>query len=351
MRALRGPTWDLFARVHLATYGGGRCPSASWYSSQAPKALDVLASRFGKHRKAFEDEILLSDHLGSRVAIGEQKSSSRRQPVKPEQVPGRSADLANPNWGTSMETDVEQKVRERAAVQAGLGVGKVVSPPRPQRKDRRPVPARLARRANEGVLEIVDAMSAAYGSSLQLDVANDGETTLSESLPATEVTTAEGSGAKKPVRLRVLPWHRQEMCRMVCRQILFNCLQALRTLQHKHSHQNPMWEFERHRAKLHVQSARIVGLVDYLAMLHFQVQHGPMRKKYTPGAPLNMSITRLNEILLEERRDMSASFKAVMGRRVSEDRFIRHFLDGDISWTTITKLLGGRKGSFTHKAS
>ena len=346
MRTLRGPTWDLFARVHLATYGGRRCPSASWYSS---KALDVLASRLGKPRKALEDEILLSDYLGSGVTIGDQKSSSRkREPVHPKRVP---ADLANPNWGTSTETDVEESVRERAAVQAGLRVGKVVSPPRSQRKDRRPVPARLARRANEGVLEMVDAMSSAYGSSLELGVASDGETALSESLPATEVTEAEASGAREPVRLRVLSWHRQEMCRMVCRQILGNCLQALRTLQHKHSHENPMWDFERHLAKLHVESARIVRLVDYLARLHHQVQHGPMRKKYRPGAPLDMNISRLKEVMLEERRDMSASFNAAMGRRVSEDRFIRHFLDGDISWATVTKLLRGRTSSFTQKAS
>ncbi|CAE7558104.1 SHOC2 [Symbiodinium natans] len=339
MRTVRSPACDFFVRIHLAAFAS-RWSAVSWYSSKA--LPNAVVGPSGKRRALLGDELLLSDHLGSGSAMGDGKASSSRTSVRPKALPKKfsgSADLVSTDGETAF-------VRERTAVEAGLHPGKVVVPPHIQSKDKRPVPSHLARRVSDGFIETVNAMSAAYAPEPQPDPDDWTESVLQgQPTEMQDVGDLEAGDAKAKelVRLRVQPWHRHELCKMVCRHIRFSCVQELRSLQRQKSHQLPMWEFERQRVESYVASARIVSLVDYLARLHFQIQRGQQRQKYIPGVELDISISRLKEITLEERRSMSAAFQAEMGRKVSENTFVRHFLDGDMSWATVCKLLQRRK--------
>ena len=339
MRTVRGPAWDYFARLSLRVSQGCKkgitWSSASWYASKA---------RDSKRVRLLDEELLLSDYLGSGTSTGQVRTTS-------VQKGHAAAELKVRQRGHARHTEPAAHdgnpvlVRERVAVQAELLPATIVAPPRTRRRDRQPVPSRLARRANESVLEMVNATSAAYALQLQADIPDEQDAGAVASQvphgtePESVAELAAHDAGGEPIRLRVQPWHRQELCKMVCRAILFNFQQELRSLQRQPSHGRPMWSFENNQADSFVESARIVGLAVYLSSLHFQVQHGHLRKKYIPGQPLDINLTRLKEITSQERHNMSASFEAQISSRVSEERFVRHFLDGDMSWATVTRLL------------
>ena len=342
MHPARGPA-DCLARLNLVVRRWAKRSGICWYASTPVKSV-VIGPHRGQ-RRALDEELLLSDHLGSGNAMGDEQPSFER--------PRTSSKFFQRGPARSFELPVERKttaVRERTAVEAELHPGKAVSPPRPRRNDRQPIPSRLARHASDRVLQMVTSIYpvGASGSQQEWEELDDPEDrdAVSHDQEVSEIAGAKEPvvpDAQKRVSVTVQSWHREEMRHMVCKALLFSCLVELRSLQRQPDNMRPMWPFERERAMSYVDCAKIVDLVGYLSKLHFQVKHGSARQKYIPGTPLDISIRRLQEILLRERRNLYSSFEAEMGGAVSEDKLIRHYLDGDISWAIVCQLLRSQR--------
>lgn len=158
-----------------------------------------------------------------------------------------------------------------------------------------------------------------------------------------EVALAGASAATRPrrPRLRVLPWHREELCKMLCRSVLFHFLQDRRSAMGLRAGEQPLWFWEARRAQEHSAAGQVAVLVKYLVETELHIAQGPERRESPPGS---MPLSRASQKLRAERRLLVQQWEAA-GQRLSsrdfhEDAFVRAFLDGHLSWSKVRDLVG-----------
>jgi len=162
--------------------------------------------------------------------------------------------------------------------------------------------------------------------------------------PAEEGAAAPGpapaeEAAARPLqqlRLRVRPWHRVALLKMLCRALLYHFLQDRRRALGLQAGQPPLWGWELRAAQEHSAAGKLEALVKYLAETELHMQLGPERSAQLPGSFLP---ERTAQRLRAERRRLARSW-GLAANELEEDAVVRVFLDGQLSWPAARAQLG-----------
>mmetsp|Transcript_107374 Transcript_107374/g.346741 ORF Transcript_107374/g.346741 Transcript_107374/m.346741 type:complete len:450 (+) Transcript_107374:202-1551(+) len=142
-------------------------------------------------------------------------------------------------------------------------------------------------------------------------------------------------------RLRVFAWHRSELQKLLCQDVLRQFLVDQRQTLGMRPGQPVLWFWEVRRAQEYTADGQVVVLIKYLAETELHMALGPARRVSWPG---NMPADSVAIQLRAERRWLVNHWEA-MGERlktsgIEEDAFVRAFLDGRLSWPRARELVG-----------
>lgn len=154
---------------------------------------------------------------------------------------------------------------------------------------------------------------------------------------------ASSSSPPPPLRrrLRVSAWHRSELQKLLCQDVLRQFLVDRRQTLGMQSGQPVLWFWEVRRAQEYTGDGQVVLLIKYLAETELHMALGPARRESWPG---KMPADSVAMQLQAERRWLVNHWKA-RGERlkasgIEEDAFVRAFLDGRLSWPRARELIG-----------
>lgn len=217
-------------------------------------------------------------------------------------------------------------VRERrlavAAMQRGEAVEKahVHTPPR--------AAVAVPRRAPRGVPQI---FAEGYGDFAKSSRAQAVDAKVPEDQQA-------GSGPVKLRQLRVEPWHRVKLQKMICRALLYQFLLYRREADQLRQQDRPLWPWESRTAQEYSTAGQLAALVKFLVETELHIELGPKRSTTRPGS---LPVDAAAELLRAERRQLvrgweESSLRRRLGANMFDEEFlIRLFLDGRLSWPRI----------------
>merc|ERR1740129_778935 len=230
-------------------------------------------------------------------------------------------------------------VRERRLVEAALLPREALGQALSETPPRAPLPA--PRRSPENVPELFVEGYADYVREERRqglsDRAGDGtaEPAASSSSSSAPPLGAAATTPKAP-RLRVFPWHRGALHKMLCRAVLVHFMQALRTELGIGVMDPPLFNWEAKRAQEHTAAGEVSALVKYLVETELHIRHGAERSGLAPRAALTAFQA---QAVTEERRALARRWR-VGWRVLKEDAMVRDFLDGRLtSWPSVRGLL------------
>lgn len=279
--------------------------------------------------RELEEGPLLADFLAMEPGSAEEKRSESRHPKSSEI---RRASLARKQEKQESTTSLETQAvtpRERAIVVAALQRAEALTPSLAERADagRLPLPSQAQAKKKVPVL-----FAQAFN-----EYRRASEQRISEESPDQAQRSVEEVDRSRPAeQLRVQPWHRRELQKKLCKAVLFHFLQDLRRDQDLRDGQVPLWFWEAKQAQAYVEAGQILLLVKYLVKTQLHIQRGETRSKYMPGSAHAFDVSQK---LLDERRALSQELNASVDRVLSEDVFIRNFLDGQLSWQKVQDIL------------
>lgn len=158
----------------------------------------------------------------------------------------------------------------------------------------------------------------------------------SESPEQTAVRKDSNTAPLQNLRLRVRPWHRTALQKMLCRAVLFHFLQDRREALGLHARTPPLWVWEVRPAQEHSAAGEVEALVKYLVETELHIKLGPERSTHWPGSPPPKGAA---DRLWAERRRLARGW-GLSERQLEEDAVVRVFLDGGLSWPRVRELLG-----------
>jgi len=238
-------------------------------------------------------------------------------------------------------------VRERRLVVAALqrsealGQALLETPPRAPLDGPSRSPGRLPALFSEGSADYLESC----GSSEDADFyyPEDDDPMLAEARTMVSGDASRGtSSSSRDTRsrslrqLRVLPWHRVALQKMLCRGLLFQFLQDRRAALGLRANEKPLILWEALRAREIANAGEIVSLAKYLAVTELHMLLGTSRQALEPGSRPGPEQTRM---LFAERRRVAGRW-GMANRALEEDAVVRVFLDGRLSWPRIRELLG-----------
>jgi len=298
-----------------------------------------------------DDAPILADFLAMGAGRMAPKSSTgpAASPLRPPRP--SSADLFN-NIKKSHEALPTPAVRERRLVEAALQKSEVLekvlleTPPR--------APLEIPRRPPKTVPEIFREAQHSYTSQQERDSDAEIDSGANASLETDEGwqrVSGEGfsssSSSPRNLRLRVRPWHRLAMQRLLCRALLFQFMQDLREARGLRAEEPPLCLFEFTFATQQSEKGLVVELVKYLAETQLHIAHGPVRRQQAPGKRISAEeIQRLRA----ERRELVKK-RGLKRQPLEENDVLRIFMDGALSWSRIRSLLLGSQSTSAFQSS
>lgn len=262
-----------------------------------------------------------------------------RRPAKA--ASSRHAAVARPSSGGVEAPLFRERRLVVAALQPGEALSQVhlTSPPRAA-LDGVPVRARepLLRIFAERYAQLAHGSGAGAASEAGTGE-EDSEAEASEGSVTSDGSSAPGSLWKR--RLRIQPWHRPALMKMLCEEVLHLFLQDRRQALGFSSKQPPLWRWEIKNANEHVETGQVAPLIRYLAETELVMTFGPVRRTNYPGTVL---MSEVAPRLFAERKQLVSQWEA-LGLRLQvgfdlEDVFLRLFLDGKLSWSRILGEIG-----------
>lgn len=310
-----------------------------------PGRMVKLLRRFSKRSEGLQP--LLPDYLN---AVQDSLSSKELEPSEPEVPKMPKAEPARSPAPSAMELDAPTATaKEKQVVAVSLQPGEALSPLKTLLDPRQPLPSHLARMGSVEVVKILNKLAedrVAHSvdshdspeidtekQAEQVDVSDVSERTQPHSLQETNQHGREWDYRR--LRLRVEPGHRHKIQAMMCKKILTDCLATLRVLQGQRQRDDPLWRFEGRRAYKLVLNSSPKELVRFLAFKHLHIAHGPLRRALIPGPSLTEG--QMHD-LQDEWRQLMHWFLQSVGP-VPEEVLLRKFLDGELSWSLVLKLL------------
>eukprot|EP00747_Dinoflagellata_sp_TGD_P193521 gnl/TRDRNA2_/TRDRNA2_59794_c0_seq1.p1 gnl/TRDRNA2_/TRDRNA2_59794_c0~~gnl/TRDRNA2_/TRDRNA2_59794_c0_seq1.p1 ORF type:complete len:308 (-),score=54.98 gnl/TRDRNA2_/TRDRNA2_59794_c0_seq1:81-899(-) len=241
-------------------------------------------------------------------------------------------------------------VRERRLVAAALSPADVLAAVPSRTPPRGPVsPAALRRGHRLRVPVLFSEGYVAYQESCRERQGRELEETESEgSIASADSPSQERSPGLRSMRLRVMPWHREALHKMLCKSVLKHFLQVQREALGLNAHQPPLSGWEARRAQEHTAAGQVVVLVKYLAETELHIRLGPERRgvawesgaRGTPGSAPGSSLgAAAVQRLRAERRELAREW-GVYAQTLEEDAVVRIFLDGCLTWERLRALLG-----------
>lgn len=312
-----------------------------------PGRMVKLLRRFSKRSEGLQP--LLPDYLN---AVQDSLSSKEPEPEAPEVSKMPKAEQAEParSPAPSMEWDAPTATaKEKQVVAVSLQPGEALPPLKTLLDPRQPLPSHLARM---GSVEVVKILNKLAEDRVAFSIDSHHTPEIDTEKQAEQVDVSDVSGRTPPhslqetnqhgrewdyrrLRLRVEPEHRHKIRAMMCRKILRDCLATLRVLQGQRQRDDPLWQFEGRRAYKFLWDSSLTELVRFLAFKHLHIAHGPLRQALIPGPSLTEGQMK---DLQDEWYQLSLWFRQSVGP-VPEEVLLRKFLDGELSWSLVLKLL------------
>lgn len=238
-----------------------------------------------------------------------------------------------------------EAVQERRLVEAALRPREALDKAFPETPERMPVPHEPARTLVPPLFAMGYAgyLGSARGAEPRLgsggagaDGQPSGEQAAARDMEPEQAAARDMEAASlRSARLRVLPSHRHNLSKVLCRAVLFHFLQDRRQALGLGSGEPPLWLWEARRAQEHSSAGDVGLLVKYLAETELHIEEGPERRARLPGsAPPWQVAARLRA----ERRRLVPGW-GMATRDLPEDAVFRVFLDGRLSWPRVRALL------------
>ena len=280
-------------------------------------------------RRSDGPQPLLPDYLNTGDSLSSELPEVRSMP---------KAERPEPSTKESPQTAT---AKEKQVVAVSLQPGEALSPLKTLLDPRQPLPSpNLARAGSVEVVKILNQLEGRLH--LGIDTENPEERdddNVSEQRPLhslQETNQPVREWDYTHLRLRVEPDHRHKIQVMMCKKILNDCLVTLRVLQGQGQREEPLWRFEGRRAYTLVFTASASRhLIRFLAFKHLHITHGPLRQALVPGPSLTMG--QMQDLQDEWRRLMPWFHQSV--GPVPEELLLRKFLDGELTWSLVLKLL------------
>ena len=313
-----------------------RCGRKAWVGSSQLRWK--LARHVSSRRKSSP---LLPDYLNT------VKASLKEQQLL-EKIPEAEGFEGLTRSAESQQRKVESQLpaaKERSVVAIALKPSEALSPPKEIPEVREPLPSHLARMGPPEVMKILSRLAFNEGyQSEEIQKASPKNAAAAESQASSEAPEEKGKSPRRwdyrQLRLQVKPEHRHNIRVMMCKKIVHDCLETLRRLQGQNEHEEPLWWFERRAVKKlvgsgsdHGHTADVEALVKFLARKHLHIQHGAIRGKCIPGT---VDVEPQREMLNKEWFQFS---RTTLNGRVTEDLLLRKFLDHEVSWDIILRML------------
>lgn len=326
---------------------GGPFADPETSSSPASKENEVEEDDTGGGLSAAAPQSCLNDGpiLADFLAMGAGRMAPTppgpaASPLRPPRV-STAALIASPPAASATPSEAVSTpaVRERWLVEAALQRSEVLgqalleTPPRATLEPPRRSPGRMPKIFME-----------AYGDYIALQGGESAETGAEGvSAGSRSRSTAEEAGSVRtgiPLRgprLRIRPWHRTAMQKMLCQAVLFHFLQELREALGLRVHERPLCAWEVWYAAQMVEKGEVVELVKYLAETELHIRHGPMRRKLVPAGQVGADETQR---VRAERRQLALKW-GMRRHNLEEDVVLRVFMDGRLCWSSVRGLLLG----------
>jgi len=168
--------------------------------------------------------------------------------------------------------------------------------------------------------------------------ATDGErsTAESEASAAPPEPSADAGPARRSLRLRVQPRHREALRKMLCRALIAIFTQYRKEVQGLRPDQPLLSRFESEDVQEHVKEGYVARLIKHLAVTELHMCEGPLRSGRVIGGTMGAEEVK---VLRKERQQFTQSMDITEGD-VKEGQVARLFLDGCLSWPRVRELLG-----------
>jgi hypothetical protein len=235
----------------------------------------------------------------------------------------------------------EAPVRERRLIVAALRQGEALS------QDTRDSPPRAAvqglpLRAQGRVPQLFEEGFCQF---MESRLAKEATQAAQAAQAAEELEQNQEGGvsasAPRKERLRVMPWHREALQKMLCRALVFQFLQDMREKLSLQTGQPPLWFWEARRAQEYSVLGEVTWLVKFLAETELHIVRGKVRSSHFPGS---MPKDKAQNTMREERRqlvqELEEAGQRLSSRSFEEDAFLRIFLDGRLSWPRVRDHIG-----------
>lgn len=235
-------------------------------------------------------------------------------------------------------------VRERRLIEASLQPPEAISQVLSETPSREPLRGTATTRAPGGLPRFFAEGYAGYIRS-SADAERGGRFGTEKSAEQSSAQAARarrGTGSLRAIRLRVLPEHRAQLQKMLCKAVLFNFLQEQREVWRLPAGERPLLLTEARRVRAHLERGEPVRLVKYLAETEHHIVSGENRQSRVPGSPVWRGVKPLDpqeEFLLRDERRKLVEQWDLSRRDLREDTLVRVFLDGRLSWPRVRDLL------------
>lgn len=293
-------------------------------SLDGPILADFLAMGAGR----------ASAPLGLVVPPPAGQPASLISPSRGAGVPPADAEANTPTAVNAAEDfpEADLPVRERRYVVAALQRGEAVGQATAETPPRVPVP--VEPRLSGDVPAVFGESYARYAKSyasyeefakrrIKASLADDKDSKRSNQL--------------RKLRIRILPWHRTALQKMVCRAVFFHFLQELKQARGIRATWKALLHWEVKQAQTHSEAGKVVGLVKYLAETELHLSLGPRRRAAARRAGPTSRNTPAD---IRNERTQLVRHWGVKARDLNEDAVFRIFLDGKLSWPRLRNLLG-----------
>lgn len=248
------------------------------------------------------------------------------------------------NEGDDEVLHAADAVRERRLIEASLQPPEAISQVLSETPSREPLrgaaptraPGGLPRFFAEGYAGYIRSSAGAEGGG------RFGTEMSAEQRSAQGARARRGAGSLRAIRLRVLPEHRAELQKMLCKAVLFNFLQEQREVWRLPASERPLLLPEARRVREHLERGEPVRLVKYLAETEHHIVSGENRQSRVPGSPVWRGVKPLDpeqEFQLRAERRKLVEQWDLSRRDLREDALVRVFLDGRLSWPRVRDLL------------
>lgn len=138
----------------------------------------------------------------------------------------------------------------------------------------------------------------------------------------------------RSLRLRVMPWHREQLLKRCCHEIFYSFIEDRRSALGIRGKQDVLYNYEWNGALEHTTAGKVTALVRFLAETELHIAQGKERSSRSPGQAYE------GKAKLQRERQLLARRWRVGARSLEEDAVVRVFLDGAASWSQVRSLLG-----------